>query len=368
MGEATYLMNRKEKIAMIKNDIEWKEFFLEDVVTIDNGVRLTKSDMEDGDTPFIGASEMNNGITAYCSNRNGSYDNNLLGVNYNGSVGFSFYHPYYALFSDDVKRVKWKDTFKNSKYTLLFLAVSIQAQKDKYAYGYKFNSQRMKRQKILLPINDKNEPDFAFMEAYLRAKEQEILKQTIKIINKNLTTIKTLDDTPYRKEWKDFVFGKAFSIESTNSSIDRIKLTVGNGEIPYITRSDTNNGIDSFILEQSKYEIDEGNAITIGLDTQTVFYQSKSFYTGQNIQVVRHPKLDRFNAIFLVVAIKKLVSKFSWGGYGATLTRLRKSKIYLPIDQDGEIDFEFMSTFMQRIEQDILRKTLPILKSKLSLT
>ena len=177
MAAVIFLMNRKEKKVMIKNDVEWKEFFLEDVVTIGNGVRLTKSDMEDGDTPFIGASEMNNGITAYCSNRNGSYDNNLLGVNYNGSFFF---------FSDDVKRVKWKDTSKNCKYTLLFLAVSIQVQKDKYAYGYKFNSQRMKRQKILLPINDKMEPDFAYMEAYMRAKEQEILKPTIEKLCKHL--------------------------------------------------------------------------------------------------------------------------------------------------------------------------------------
>ena len=45
---------------MTSNDVKWKEFFLEDVVAICNGVRLTKSDMEDGDTPFIGASEMNN--------------------------------------------------------------------------------------------------------------------------------------------------------------------------------------------------------------------------------------------------------------------------------------------------------------------
>lgn len=171
---------------MTSNDVKWKEFFLEDVVAICNGVRLTKSDMEDGDTPFIGASEMNNGITAYCSNRNGSYDNNLLGVNYNGSVGFSFYHPYFALFSDDVKRVKWKDPSKNNKFTLLFLAVSIQAQKDKYAYGYKFNSQRMKRQKILLPINENNEPNYAYMEAYMRAKEQEILKPTIDKLCKRL--------------------------------------------------------------------------------------------------------------------------------------------------------------------------------------
>ena len=40
-----------------------------------------------------------------------------------------------------------------------------------------------------------------------------------------------------------------------------------------------------FVGNQSeRYCMDNGNVITIGLDTQTVFYQPTSFYTGQNIQ------------------------------------------------------------------------------------
>ncbi len=126
------------------------------------------------------------------------------------------------------------------------------------------------------------------------------------------------------------------------------------------------NGIDMFICKQhSKYTEDNGNIITIGLDTQTVFYQPSSFYTGQNIQVIRHKELDRYNAQFLIVAIKKLVNKFSWGSYGATLTRLRKSKIYLPVDSNGNIDFQFMSSFMRQIETDSLVTTLEVFRNRL---
>ena len=106
----------------------WKEFFLEDVVSINSGERLTKADMKFGNMPFVGASELNNGITAFTCSKNGSLDKNVLGVNYNGSVGFAFYHPYQALFSDDVKRVKWKDSLHNNRYTLLFLASMIRQQ------------------------------------------------------------------------------------------------------------------------------------------------------------------------------------------------------------------------------------------------
>ncbi len=165
---------------------EWKEFFLEDVVLIDSGKRLTKADMLLGDMPFIGASEMNNGITAFTCTTNESLDSNVLGVNYNGSVGFSFYHPYKAIFSDDVKRLRWKDVARNNKYTLLFLSSVIGQQKDKYAYGYKFNAQRMKRQKILLPICIDGTIDWQFMEEYMRSKEKQILKPTIERLCKQL--------------------------------------------------------------------------------------------------------------------------------------------------------------------------------------
>ena len=165
---------------------KWKEFFLEDVVSINGGKRLTKADMELGDMPFIGASEMNNGITAFTCSTNESLDSNVLGVNYNGSVGFSFYHPYKAIFSDDVKRIKWLDSSRNNRYTLLFLSSMIGQQKCKFAYGYKFNAQRMKRQKILLPVCADGTIDWLFMEEYMRLKERQVLKLTIDKLYKQL--------------------------------------------------------------------------------------------------------------------------------------------------------------------------------------
>lgn len=150
-------------------------FFMEDVLSIANGVRLTKADMQDGERPFVGASEAGNGVTGFIDNTNASLASNLLGVNYNGSVGFSFYHPYEALFSDDVKRVRWKEKEANNKYTLLYLATTIAQQKAKYAYGYKFNAQRMRRQLILLPAQADGTPDYAYMECYMRAMEYDVL-------------------------------------------------------------------------------------------------------------------------------------------------------------------------------------------------
>lgn len=159
--------------------VEWKEFFLDEICNINSGVRLTKANMNEGKMPFIGATDSNNGITNFVSNTNKSLDKNVLGVNYNGSVVENFYHPYECIFSDDVKRVSFKDEQGQNKYCYLFLKQMILQQKEKYRYAYKFNGDRMARQKIMVPVDEERKINYSTIENYMRAKE---LKNIISIL------------------------------------------------------------------------------------------------------------------------------------------------------------------------------------------
>ena len=150
----------------------WAAFAIQDVCEIHSGVRLTKQDMQEGKIPFVGASDSNNGITAFIANKNASLDKDVLGVNYNGSVVENFYHPYECLFSDDVKRLKIKSK-QVGKYAYLFLKTMILKQKSKYQYGYKFNATRMAKQKILLPVDASNQPDWINIERFMQQMELE---------------------------------------------------------------------------------------------------------------------------------------------------------------------------------------------------
>ena len=168
------------------NNHQWAEFRISDIFEILPGKRLTKADMTEGKRPFIGATDSNNGITAWVDNINESIDRHCLGVNYNGSVGETFYHPYECIFSDDVKRLHLKEHLEENHYVMLFLKTAILQQKVKYAYGYKFNESRMQKQVILLPSTANGTPDWQFMENYMRQKEQQILKPTIDKLCKQL--------------------------------------------------------------------------------------------------------------------------------------------------------------------------------------
>lgn len=178
---ASYYENKLMKLGfeLLDLDVEWKEFWMEDILDIKPGVRLTKADQIDGNIPFIGASDANNGVTEFVENTNKSLDSNVLGVNYNGSVVENFYHSYDCIFSDDVKRIKFKKSEYGDEFTYLFLKQMILSQKNKYQYGYKFNAKRMSRQKIMLPIDKNGEPHWEYMSNFIKKLEKENIVKTL---------------------------------------------------------------------------------------------------------------------------------------------------------------------------------------------
>lgn len=171
-------------------------------------------------------------------------------------------------------------------------------------------------------------------------------------------------------EWGVFFIGGndgIFDITSTGSGIDKNKLNDTEGRVPYITRTDLQNGINLFVTKNQlpKYKIDEGNVLTIGLDTQTVFYQSKPFYTGQNIQVLRNKNLNKEVAMFIIPSLKIQMQKFNWGGNGATLGRLNRTRIMLPIDSQDQPHWQFMEDYIKQEQKVQAQKVIDYYKRKL---
>ena len=156
----------------VKTERKWEDFFIEEIATINSGRDIYERERILGDIPYITSTAQNNGIGYLVSNNNETIESNCLSVNRNGSVGYCFYHPYKALYSNDCRKLRLKN---NSKYVGLFISNVITAQKSKYGYGYKMGTGRLKRQKIMLPVNSKGEPDYKFMEDYMKYLEQKKL-------------------------------------------------------------------------------------------------------------------------------------------------------------------------------------------------
>lgn len=128
------------------------------------------------------------------------------------------------------------------------------------------------------------------------------------------------------------------SMKSSSAWYDKSKLVdTGESVFPFVSRSRASNGVDGFCSRQEK-DPEPGNALTIGLDTQTIAYQPVPFYTSQNIQVLRHPRMTATSGLMLASILEQQMRKFSWGGNGATLGRLRRTRVMVPSVSNAEGD------------------------------
>lgn len=148
------------------NTSKWGEYKLKDLFDIVKGKRLTKADMIEGNINFIGASSVNNGITAKIGNTKYIHPGNTITVNYNGSVGEAFYQEQQFWASDDVNVLYPK--FTMNKTLALFFIPIIKRVGQQYAFIDKWTKESMENDSIKLPADSAGNPDFAYMESYMK--------------------------------------------------------------------------------------------------------------------------------------------------------------------------------------------------------
>ncbi len=341
------------------DEVIWANFKLEDIVDIASGVRLTKADQIPGKRPFIGSTDSNNGITGWVSNTNASLDKNVLGVNYNGSVVENFYHPYEAIFSDDVKRIKIRSAdIEPNKYMHLFLKTVILQQKVKYMYSYKFNAERMSQQILTLPATHEGKPDWSFMGSYMRQIESRQLKEATFHFKKKLASLAEGDQN-HVPEWKEVHLEEVFDFIQRGRRL--IKSNQKKGDIPYISSTAIKNGVDNFISNDSGVrKFQDGITIANSGSVGAVFYQAYPFIASDHVTVLRNEKATPHAYLFIVTALSKLGEKYAFNREMSD-KRIRREKIILPVDSSGAPNWKYMDAYMKSQEA---KRILQWLKSK----
>lgn len=342
----------------------WEAFFIEDVAEIISGRDIYEKERLNGLVPYITATANNNGIGYFVSNTNETLESGCLSVNRNGSVGYCFYHPYKALFGNDTRKLRPK---MNNRYISLFISICITKQREKYGYGYKMGTGRLKRQRILLPVDANNNPDWQFMEDYMKQKEQQILKPTIESLCKRLiiNNILTGGGKSLCSNWKAFYFTEVFTEIQRGKRLKKADHT--EGDIPYVSSTSLNNGIDGFIgnddggIRRFENCLTLANSGSVG----SAFYHRYTFVASDHVTKLKRDGLDKYAYLFLLPIINRLSEKYSFNRE-INDERIKREKLLLPATDKGEIDFAFMSAFMKDVEHNILNTTLKVFKERLN--
>lgn len=156
------------------NVYSWYNFLYIDIFDLKRGELSSINSFSLGYVPVVTASEDTNGISSYLDiPLDLLEEENTITIANNGSVGAAFYQEKKYAATSDVTIMKLKDkNVKLNKYIALFLVTVISKEKYRFNYGRKWGITRMEKTTIKLPakfINDKYEPDWEYMENYIKS-------------------------------------------------------------------------------------------------------------------------------------------------------------------------------------------------------
>ncbi len=166
-------------------------------------------------------------------------------------------------------------------------------------------------------------------------------------LNKKLSEVK----------WGEYRLGDLFEVNSYTKRFDANKVIVlEDGKYPYVVRMSNNNGQKGYIDEDEIY-LNEGNTISFGQDTATMFYQEHPYFTGDKIKILKAKfrEFDKSNAQFFLTTMAKSFESFSWGRSSFSVDIIEKQIISLPV-KDGTIDFDFISSFIAELEAERIKE------------
>ena len=165
---------------------QWKAFKIEDVFDVMGTKTTHPSKLINGVcTPRITCAATNNGFDGLYGNEP-TEKGGVLTID-SATVGYVSYQAKDFIATDHVEKLSLKTAPKLGYLCGLFIKTMIDhATIGKYGYGYKFSQTRIKRQTILLPITDVGNPDWDFMEQYMKGIEQKQITEYLDIVSERL--------------------------------------------------------------------------------------------------------------------------------------------------------------------------------------
>lgn len=123
----------------------------------------------------------------------------------------------------------------------------------------------------------------------------------------------------------------------------------------------SNNGQKGFINEDINF-LNEGNTISFGQDTATMYYQETPYFTGDKIKILKSKfkSFSKKNAQFFISTMMRAFSSFSWGSSSFSVDIIKEQTVSLPI-KNNQIDFTFIESLIEQIEKERISEIEPYL-------
>ena len=352
-------------------DKKWKTFNLKDLFEIERGTRLKQSDRVNGDIPLVTAGKENSGVAGFVTPTINKKYTNKITID---MFGTSFYHSESFICDDNILVLFEKELL--STYSKKFIVAIISQDCYKHDFIRQYRQKDFVMHDIMLPIDDNGNPDWEWIEQYMKSLEEGLDDQMNDIIevadgDKNIIKVfadkveiddfkawlqdnanmdadhqMSLDDV----KWKDFKISDLFDVTLSKGDIKLSKMERGN--VRLISSGKENNGLVGFIDENGdgKADIFEANCLTVDM-FDNAFYQPKAFYSVSHGRVnMLLPKFHLTSNIGLFMSTLITKEQYKHDYRRAVYSNvIAEMNIKLPVDANDNPDWEWIEQYMKSL-------------------
>ena len=339
-------------------ECNWKAFCLEQLFQIKIGKNIDKICADTtGNEAYITRTEFNNGLVGFIKGDSALKNEDFPVITIGNETAKPFVQNFPFFTGTKVNIMVPK--VKMSVPVLKFIATSLDKHRRNFSYSFTANSTRLKELQIMLPAVSEEEPDYAFMEEYMREVERQQKEKYKAYIQKRIEELGDVEKFD-NKKWKPFKLIKLFDPNKGNQT-DMNSLQ--DGDVPLVSARKVNNGLKSFVETQNLYQ---GHCVTLNNDGDggagLAYYQPFDFALDSHVTAL-YPKqeLSKHIQVFLSRCIS-MQEEFFGHGHSINSNRLNSFTIMLPVNSKGEPDYVFMENYMKRKEMEMLKRYVDYIK------
>lgn len=300
---------------------------------------LEKTD--DGEVPLIYGTEYNNGVEKFVSVEDESqiFEPPLVTVSY---LGTSFVQviPFTTSVVDKSNIMVLKPLHTMSLEAMYFYAFQInRVAKFGFNYGRRMNMRQLKKLKFILYNKHFKKIHFKDYIPKTVAKKNQLLKSKIK--------------------FEEFLITELFIlVKGDFHALD----ILDKGNYPTVSRTSFDNGIAGYYDIPDDAEIYHKGWLTVSTLSGDTFIQFNDFIATDNV-IICKPQKSFLSSTLLF--IQRTLNRQKWRySYGRQCynTTFKKTKIFLPVTKDGEIDEKVIQRFVENAEYwEFVNPNLPVL-------
>ena len=337
-------------------DVEWREFKVKDIFEVTNSKPYHKNNLKitKKGIPYITRTSFNNGLEEIVENINVHKNpKNTISL---GAENADFFYQSVEYITGNKMYIIQNDNI--SKNVGIFLVQSFRNSiKDcGFGYGKGLTGTRFKERIVMLPMDSQGQPNWQFMEDYIKQEQKQQVQKIIDYYERKLVELAGDVVGLDKVEWKTFRFTEVFQEIQRGKRLTKANQT--DGPTPYISSTSENNGVDAFIGNETgirKFEdvLTLANSGSVG----STFYQQFEFVASDHVTALKSDNADKYAYLFLSTVVKRLEEKYSFNRE-INDTRIKREKLILPADKEGNPNFQYMSDFVKKLEFDKVQEVL----------